>query len=158
MTKIVIDEAETMRLLEAALKDFALNFGGLLADASPKDLGELQAAILASAPNAVHRTPDGFEIVFSMPPYAEFLEFGTGEWGPSGKRIVPTSKKALAWRAMGVEKEKYGSTHAYKGFKNWYAFKSVRGIDPGKWMFIRPTFHKHFIRELRAALIKRFPA
>lgn len=56
----------------------------------------------------------------SLAPYSQFVDEGTGIYGPTGNRIYPTSAKALVffWYRMG----------------DWFAFRSVRG-SPAQHFF-----------------------
>ncbi len=88
----------------------------------------------------VKRTPNGVEC--SFPHYAQYLEFGTGLYGPKKKRIYPTKKQALAWgKDLGEGKKQY-------------VFKSIKGMRPAP--FIRPTFHQRFTELLVNALNEGF--
>ena len=49
--------------------------------------------------------------------YAPYVEFGTGIYGPLGRRIYPTTKKALANRDTG-----------------WGPYRSIAGMKPNPFM------------------------
>jgi len=147
---IAIDAEDFAEKFERALQDFALNMAQRLADAAPADTGELRAGIRNGF--TVKRVSKGeWHVDFNMPKQAEYIEFGTGIWGPTGAPIQPKNPDGvLAWKAGVKFRDKYGPMHNYKGSSNWYAFKSVRGIEPHP--FIRPTLHQHFAKELNDAL------
>ena len=85
-------------------------------DAAPKDMGFLMRNIDYKIDKNV--------IKFSFPNYAEFLEYGTGIYGPKHQPIKPKSAKALHWKKGGV------SIFA----------KEIKGMRPQP--FIRPTIHQ----------------
>ena len=149
MAIIKIDKRKTESSLKTALIAFAVEFSNKMADAAPADTGNLRRRIRNGW--KVEKIGDEWHITFSMPFYAEFLEFGTGIFGPRGRPIQPVSKKALAW--MAGENQKYGPTHRFDG-SNWYAFKWVRGIKPQP--FIRPTFHQHLMPLMKKNLRRFF--
>ena len=152
MVRIKIDEKETETNLKKALTAFAIEFSNKMADAAPADTGELRARIREGW--KVEKVGTEWTITFSMPFYAEFIERGTGIYGPHGQPIQPVSKKALAWEAGVKYRGKYGSMHEFKGSKNWYSFKWVRGMVAQP--FIRPTFHQHLMPLLQKNLRRFF--
>lgn len=82
------------------------------------------------------------EIEISFPKHAQYLEYGTGIYGPKKQRIYPKTKKALAFgKDLG-------------GGKKEFVFRSVAGMRPSP--FIRPTFHQKFIDLLIDALNESF--
>ena len=151
MARIKLDKKDLEKNLERALTGFALEFANKLADNAPFDHGHLRREIRKNW--KVEKKAGVWVITFGFPFYAEFLERGTGIYGPTGLPIQPTTKKVLAWPAGVKYRGKYGSMHEHKGSKNWYAFKWVRGIQPQP--FIRPTIHKDMLPILKRNL-KRF--
>lgn len=151
MVIIKVDRAKFEKQLERALKAFAVEFSNKMADAAPFDEGKLQAEIRKGW--KVEKSGSKWTVSFRMPKYAQYLERGTGIFGPFKRRIQPVSASVLAWQAGVKFRGKYGPTHEFGGSKNWYAFKSVKGIRPIP--FITPTIHQHFVPLLRKNL-RRF--
>jgi len=103
-------------------KEFLEIFGALMSQefskSAPKD-----TSLLANSFFNTMRI-EGNTIKWSLPEYAEYVEFGTGIYGPKGKPIVPKEKKALAFK--------------YKG--NNVVVKSIKGQRANP--FIRHTFNR----------------
>ena len=81
-------------------------------------------------------TSNGIEV--SFPFYAQYLEYGTGIYGPKGEVIRPKTAKVLSWVSGG--KRRY-ATH-------------VKGMTPAP--FIRPVIHTQFIPIVVRALNEAF--
>jgi len=81
-------------------------------------------------------TDNGIEV--SFPFYAQYLEFGTGIYGPKGEVIRPKTAKVLSWESGG---------------KRHYA-SYVKGMTPAP--FIRPVMHQQFIKIVVNALNEAF--
>ena len=84
----------------------------------------------------VEATDDGIE--FSFPFYAQYLEWGTGIYGPKKQLIKPKFGKVMRW-------ESDGKVH--------YA-TYTKGMTPAP--FIRPTMHTEFIPIVVRALNEAF--
>ena len=84
----------------------------------------------------VKATNEGIE--FSFPFYAQYLEWGTGLYGPKKQLIKPKLGKVLRW-------ESGGKVH--------YA-TYTKGMTPAP--FIRPTMHTEFIPIVVRALNEAF--
>lgn len=68
----------------------------------------------------------GFQITTNDPELASMLRTGTGIYGPSGQRIVPTSARALIigrWKGSDVP----------PNFRAVWAFASVAGMQANPW-------------------------
>ncbi len=78
--------------------------------------GRLLSSLTVGAPGNIAQLDGDSIIVGTNVRYAAWLQGGTGIYGPSGKKIVPKEKKALAF-ALGV-------------------FHSVKGTPPRKYLFI----------------------
>jgi len=81
-------------------------------------------------------TDNGIEV--SFPFYAQYLEWGTGIYGPKGEVIRPKTAKVLSWESGG--KRRYA---AY-----------TKGMTPAP--FIRPVMHTQFIPIVVRALNEAF--
>lgn len=84
----------------------------------------------------VKATNEGVE--FSFPYYAQYLEWGTGLYGPKKKVIRPKNAKMLSWMSDG---------------KRVFA-SYVKGMTPAP--FIRPVMHQKFIKIVVNALNEAF--
>ena len=84
----------------------------------------------------VKATAEGIE--FSFPFYAQYLEWGTGIYGPKKQLIKPKFGKVMRW-------ESGGKVH--------YA-TYTKGMTPAP--FIRPTMHTEFIPIVVRALNEAF--
>lgn len=86
--------------------------------------------------------PTSTGVRISMPYYAEYLEYGTGIYGPKKQRIYPKTKKALAFgKDIG-------------GGKKEYVFRSVAGMRPSP--FIRPVIHSKMSKIIADAIKEAF--
>jgi len=121
-----IDEKDFKEKLELAKQGIGTDLVEAFADACPQDSGFLMG-------NITYRITDEGDIEFSFPFYAEYLEFGTGLYGPYRQVIRPKNKKALAWgKTIGRTKEGVD--------KKEFVFAYVEGITPRP--FIRPVLHQ----------------
>ncbi len=78
--------------------------------------GRLINSLTINAPNAVMDiTSNGVEVGTNLP-YARWLQQGTGIYGPTGERIFPKTKKALAF--------------------NGFVVRSIKGTPPRRFLFI----------------------
>jgi Bacteriophage HK97-gp10, putative tail-component len=124
--------------------------------------GKLGQSVTLSDPT---ESPQGMYVdVGTNRKYARYVEEGTGIYGPKGMRIKPTTRQALAWRAIasrmyGVQGGKTGPS-AYNVGKSLVAMgtakrggkikhaankdqymmfaKSIRGMRP--WHYMRKAF------------------
>ena len=85
----------------------------------------------------VKATADGIE--FSFPFYAQYLEWGTGIYGPKKQVIRPKTAKVLSWE--GTDGKRHYASY-------------VKGMTPAP--FIRPTMHQDFIPIVVRALNEAF--
>lgn len=85
--------------------------------AVPVDTGRLRGSIKVDHDKG-GRIPSWVKIGPNVV-YGAFVEFGTGIYGPLKRRIVPTSKKALAWTNKAGES---------------FVRRSVRGMKPRPYM------------------------
>jgi len=113
------DEKELNQKLKLVTEGMAHDLVNEFKEAAPKDTGFLMRNI------RYQLTEEGIE--FSFPYYAEYLEYGTGIYGPKGQPITPKNAKALHWKT--------------KDKKDVFAMK-VAGMTPRP--FIRPVFHQKF--------------
>ena len=65
---------------------------------APHRTGHLANSTQAEHPTGSLMSGDLQAIVASGAPYATFVEFGTGIYGPKKQRIYPKTKKAMKWR------------------------------------------------------------
>ena len=85
----------------------------------------------------VEATESGLE--FSFPFYAQYLEWGTGLYGPYKQLIYPKTAKVLSW--VGSDGKRHFATH-------------TKGMTPAP--FIRPVMHQDFIPIVVRALNEAF--
>lgn len=57
--------------------------------------------------------------IYNLLPYAQFLAYGTGIYGPRGMPITPKVKKSLHFY--------------YSFFRKWVVAKQVKGINPARF-------------------------
>jgi|TARA_Y100000310_G_C20101901_1_gene543116 hypothetical protein len=85
----------------------------------------------------VEATSDGIE--FSFPYYAQYLEWGTGLYGPKKQVIRPKTAKVLSWE--GADGKRHFASY-------------VKGMTPAP--FIRPVMHQKFMKIVADALNEAF--
>ena len=85
----------------------------------------------------VKATDDGIE--FSFPFYAQYLEWGTGLYGPYKQLIYPKTAKVLSW--VGSDGKRHYATY-------------TKGMTPAP--FIRPVMHQQFLKIVAGALREAF--
>lgn len=90
-------------------------------------------------------------------PYARFVEEGTGLYGPKKKKIVPKTKKALAWKSGGKSKVRLtgrSRTRGGKAIADTSFAASVKGrratpyLKPGAEKAIRKSGLKDVVVKL----------
>lgn len=96
---------------------------------APTDTGALKRSITS-------RVEGHTGIVFTNFEYAPYIEYGTGLFGKSGKRITPRKAKALHWTSRGGEE---------------HFAKSVAGMKPRP--FLIPALQKN--RERILEILKK---
>lgn len=82
----------------------------------PRKTGHLQRSIRPG------RLTDDYAVVEAKTPYAEYVEKGTGIYGPRRQKIVPKKAKVLAWRT-----NTRLSGRARVSGSGWAFAQSVRG-------------------------------
>jgi len=85
----------------------------------------------------VKATNEGIE--FSFPYYAQYLEYGTGLYGPYKQLIKPKTAKVLSWE--GTDGKRHYATY-------------TKGMTPAP--FIRPVMHTEFMKIVVNALNEAF--
>ena len=85
----------------------------------------------------VKATAEGIE--FSFPFYAQYLEWGTGIYGPKKQVIRPKTAKVLSWE--GADGKRHFASY-------------VKGMTPAP--FIRPVMHQQFMKIVTNALNEAF--
>jgi len=85
----------------------------------------------------VEATEEGLR--FSFPYYAQYLEWGTGLYGPYKQLIRPKKSKVLSW--VGSDGKRHYATY-------------TKGMTPAP--FIRPVMHQQFLKIVAGALREAF--
>jgi hypothetical protein len=92
-----------------------------------------EGALRASHDHVVIPRPHGVRVVIGSPlPYAEYVNRGTGIYGPHGTPIVPVTAKALKFRVRA--KDARGRPRTSKDKGNWVFAKSVQGQEANPYM------------------------
>jgi hypothetical protein len=76
----------------------------------------INSLTIGGADNLLNLTDSSVEVGTSVKNYPRWLQEGTGVFGPTGQRIFPKNKKALAWEG--------------------HVVKSIKGTPPRRFLYI----------------------
>lgn len=106
----------TARSVTAAINRSLVGYQATAKQLAPVDSGRLRSSIQIRPATRRGNTIEGS--VGTATQYAEYMERGTGIYGPSGQPIRPRRAKMLVWRSNG----------------QWHFAKEVRGVRPRWYM------------------------